>query len=252
MHSSRPQPLIGKTIVVTRPLSQAHQLADQLDLLGAAVYEFATIDIQLQIAPLPHDIADVDWVVFTSANAVRGLKASMSSESLPFRFPEAKLCAVGPATRRELEISGLQCDLVPEEFTAEHAFAALNDADSFSGKRVLLPQGNIARQTLAESLREAGARVDRLVVYDTVCPIHDDYEVRALIDARPDLVTFTSASTAQNFALAVQPGQLPSTEYASIGPQTTVAAEEAGLTIAFESKQHDIPGLIDSIIKHYS
>lgn len=245
-------PLLGKIIVVTRPVAQSRQLADQLDRLGATVFEFATIEVRLVLCSPPMDLEGFDWVVFTSANAVRGVKASLAEAGLPLAFPGAKICAVGPSTCETLELSGIPCDLVPDEYTADDAFEALQQADTLTGKRILLPQGNIARQGLAESLMEAGARVERMVVYETVCPHHEEQRIRALIDARPDLVTFTSASTAQNFALIIQPGQLPDTVYASIGPQTTAAARECGLEIAIEPKQHDIPGLIDAIVSHYS
>ena len=252
MDTNDMRPLLGRTIVVTRTLAQAHHLADQLDRLGATVYEFATIEIRLIVCALPADLDEVDWVVFTSVNAVRGMKASMTDAGKAFAFPGARICAVGPATAEQLEASGVTCDLVPEEFTADAAFAALEEADSLAGKKVLLPQGNIARQGLAESLLEAGAQVERMIVYETVCPHHDERQIRGLIDARPDLVTFTSASTAQNFALTIHPGQLPSTKYASIGPQTTAAAVECGLPVAIEAERHDIAGLIDAIVSHYS
>jgi uroporphyrinogen-III synthase len=37
--------------------------------------------------------------------------------------------------------------------------------------------------------------------------------------------------------------------FVSIGPQTTVAAEERGLAIAAEAKLHTIPGLVDTILE---
>lgn len=252
MSSKSIQPLVGKVVVVTRAIDQAHQLAEELGHLGAVVYEFATIDIKLIETPLTHDVVTFDWIVFTSANGVRGFRASMYASGENFQFHNAKICAVGPSTQRELEACGVSVDLVPETYTAEAAFEAMKNTDVLNGTRVLLPQGNIATQDLAESLIEAGANVERVVVYETVCPHHDTDSVRGLIDARPDLVTFTSASTARNFCLSINPGHLKNTEYACIGPRTSAAARECGLNVAIEPTQHDIAGLIDAIIKHYS
>ena len=49
---------------------------------------------------------------------------------------------------------------------AGQAFATLDMA----GKRVLLPQADIARDTVAAGLRDAGANVDTVVAYRTVLP----------------------------------------------------------------------------------
>lgn len=253
MFAKKSKPLAGKVIVVTRAISQASQLADGLKELGAVVVEFPTIVIDLLIAELPESIADSDWVVFTSANAVRGLKLSMEASDRPFEFLNAKVCAVGPATERELKAEKVNVDLVPDTYTAEATFEALsNKVDDLSGKRFLLPQGSIARDALAKSLAEAGAEVTPVVVYETICPEPDEERIQALVAIEPDLITFTSGSTARNFVKLVDVDAFPNTAYASIGPHTTEVAESCGLTITIQPNQHDIPRLINAITTHYA
>lgn len=246
------KPLAGKTIVVTRARAQAGKLAGALEDLGATVIEFPTIEIQgVESPPEIAALNDFDWVVFTSANAVDYFAATLDAQDSPFAFGSAKVCAVGPATREALEARGVSVDLVPEEFVAEAALDALRVAeDEMQGKRILLPRGSIARDVLPEGLCALGAHVTDAVVYRTVRPEVSDEAKDALVAARPDLVTFTSASTARHYVEILGPERIEALDgvaYASIGPQTTDAAEQAGLEVAIEPARHDVPGLVEAI-----
>ncbi len=124
-------------------------------------------------------------------------------------------------------------DIVPEKFIAEGVLAALKKTDAgITGRRVLLPRGELARDALHQGLRDIGAEPTDIVVYRTVCPEVSEQAKDALIAARPDIVTFTSGSTARHYAQILGPeriAKLGDVVYASIGPQTTQAAEKAGL-----------------------
>lgn len=253
MLGRKSKPLSGKVIVVTRALAQASQLADGLKKLGAVIVEFPTIEIDLCIVELDDSLLEVDWIVFTSANGVRGLKLCADAAGREFAFPDTKICAVGPATERELQEVKIAVDLVPKTYTAEAAFDALQKKiGNLKGTRFLLPQGSIARDALELSLEAAGASVKKILVYETVCPEPDSVRVNALIAAEPDLITFTSGSTARNFVDLVNVDQLPNAAFASIGPHTTEVAESQGLSITVQPDQHDIPGLIDAITEYFS
>jgi uroporphyrinogen III methyltransferase/synthase len=73
--------------------------------------------------------------------------------------------------------------------------------------------------------------------------------VARLREEGADIVTFTSASTAEHFfALGI-----PWPDHCvagSIGPVTTQALVELGQAPAFEAKEHDIPGLVKAIRKY--
>ena len=51
-------------------------------------------------------------------------------------------------------------ELTPAEFRAEAVAEALREFGPIGGSRVLLPRADIARDVLAEALREAGAEVE--------------------------------------------------------------------------------------------
>lgn len=250
-------PLSGKTIVVTRALTQARNLADGLEELGAKIVVFPTIDIKLLIATIPAGLENVDWVVFTSTNGVRGLHASARAENLKLKFPKARICCVGPATEKMAEKAGLNVDLLPDVYTAGDVFGALQEVEGdLTGKRILLPRGNIANPRLRNSLVKAGVQVETLIVYETECPAQDPEAIDALLKTAPDMVGFTSASSARNFMKLLGNTNLNALKeraaFASIGPQTTRAAQAKGMEIYVEPNQHDIPGLIEAIQKYYS
>ena len=125
--------------------------------------------------------------------------------------------------------------------------------DGIAGQRFLVPHGELARDLLPDALRARGADVAEPIVYRTVCPEMTDEAKDALVAARPDIVTFTSASTARHYVQILGPeriGALGEVVYASIGPQTTQAADAAGLTISIEPARHDVPGLIEAIERY--
>ena len=252
-HADRP--LLGKKIVVTRARTQAGKLAAALEALGAEVIEFPTIVIEPIEARFDMaSLHEFDWVVFTSSNGVQYFADLLEAGGVPFDLQGAKVCAVGPATKAALEERGVAVDVVPEEFMAEGAISALEKTEvGVAGRRVLLPRGELARDTLPEGLRDLGAEVTEIVVYRTACPQVSEEAKDALVAAKPDIVTFTSGSTARHYAMilgAERVAALGGVVYASIGPTTTLAAEEAGLKIAIESMRHDVPGFVEALERY--
>jgi uroporphyrinogen III methyltransferase/synthase len=116
------------------------------------------------------------------------------------------------------------------------------------GKRVLVARAGEARDVLPDALRERGAEVEVVALYETVAePLADD-RVAAAADA--DYVTFTSSSTVRYLMKALD-GRAPDPfpRVVSIGPVTSETAREHGLTVAVEAEQHDIDGLVAAIVE---
>ena len=115
-----------------------------------------------------------------------------------------QLCAVGPTTAKRLAHYGLEADLVPSDHHSEGVAEALRSTTNLSGKRILLPRSEIASKRLPRELEKSGAKVIDIAAYRTVSETdlgktggHDVY--RMLLNKSIDVVTFTSASTVQNF-----------------------------------------------------
>jgi uroporphyrinogen III methyltransferase/synthase len=139
---------------------------------------------------------------------------------------------------------------VPEEYVAEGVVAALDArARRLAGVRVLLPRAREARPLLPDALRERGAVVDVVTVYDTVpaatlpCPVAD-------VEAA-DYVTFTSSSTARCFVNLMGADdlvtRLAATKLASIGPVTSGTLRDLGLPVGVEAGVYTAAGLVAAL-----
>lgn len=248
------QPLAGKTIVVTRAESQGSVLTSELAALGAKVIDFPAIAIH-SVTPETPIPDDASWLIFTSANGVQHFAEALKRAGRTIAdYRNADCCAIGPATAEALRVCGMPVTLMPEHYIAESILDALTRLENgVAGKRFLMPRGNLARPDLPDALRAAGAEVCECVVYETSMPVLAPETVAAMLSERPDMIVFTSSSTARNFATLVGEAALEDlkarAQFASIGPITTETAEKLGMKIAIEPADHEIPALVYEIVQ---
>ncbi len=251
-------PLAGTRILVGRARHQASSLSAGLRSLGASVVEIPFIEIRKPRSFQPLDEAlknlkNYDWLILTSVNGVEAMWERRKKIRLTRRhFEHLQIAAIGPATKRALVKNGLTVKMVPEEYVAESVVRGLRDR--VSGKRVLLVRAKVARDVIPEELRSAGAVVDVVEAYETVLPKKSRERLLALMKdstRRPHLVTFTSSSTARNFAELLGTARtrlLKDVEFASIGPVTSVTLRELHLPVAIEAREFTMGGLIRAIV----
>lgn len=245
-------PLRGRRIVVTRPRHQADSLRTALAALGADVVVAPAIIIEppKDWAPLDAAIAnadDFDWIVFTSVNGVDAFFDRATS------IPKTQFAAIGPATEEALVSRGATASVVPTRFIAEEVFAAMARHSELTGKKILLPRADIAREALPELLRGAGAVVDVVVAYRTVPSRDDIARATALVrDGSVDAVTFTSGSTVRSFFSATDSELRSRVVPASIGPITSAALRDLNVEPVIEAAQYTNAGLVDAIRRHFS
>ena len=237
------RPLAGRTVAVTRARAQASGLASRLRALGADVIEAPAIRIAPIAGPAPQ-LEDYDLVCLTSPNAVSLLFERLTADGLDARaFAGARVAAIGPGTVAALREHGLIADIVPERFVAEGLIEALVDVPI---TRALLARAAQARDTLPDALRERGAEVDIVTLYETVAEPLDGEQLDRL--ARADYVTFTSSSTVR-FLLQSAGGRLDGrSRSVSIGPVTSATLREHGITVDVEATRHDIDGLLEALL----
>jgi len=258
------RPLFGRRIVVTRSREQAGELVEMLEERGAEAIQAPTI----RIAP-PEDIEALEracldagaytWIIFTSANAVESFMQQLLAVSDVRELKGVRLCAIGPSTAQRLSRYGIRVDLTPQEATSEAVLDALTSVGSVRGSRFLLPRADIAREVLADHLRDAGAEVSEVIAYRTLLgggERDSDQDIyRMLLDRQIDAVTFTSASTVKNFARIFGEEQavdlLSSTVVASIGPVTAEAAQQLGIQTTVMPTRYTIPDLVDALVEHF-
>ncbi len=254
------QPLYGKRILVTRAREQASGLSELLRSRGAEPVEFPVIrisrlaDTTAMDAALTH-LSEYGWALFTSINAVPVVAERLFALGLDARaFHTTKIAAIGPATAEAIrQHLGLRADYVPTEAVAEAVLAQWPEAD-VSGTRLLFPRAAEGRELLPDQMRERGAVVDVIPVYETLFDGDSAEEIRRLLrEGRIDAITFTSASTVQNFAQAVTLSAetlmetVGKTKIVAIGPVTADAARDLGLTVDLVAEEHTIVGLVAAL-----
>ncbi len=243
------RPLHGEVVAVTRARAQASGLAERLRELGAEVVE--TPAIRIEPRPVEGElleavgrIGEYALVCFTSPNGVGLLFEALASTGRDARaLAGATVAAIGPGTAAALLEHGIRADVVPERFVAEALVEALEPVE-VDGRRVLVARAAEARSVLPDALRERGAVVDDVALYETVAEPLTEAQLAGL--ERATYVTFTSSSTVR-FLLDSGARPPAGARIVSIGPVTSATAEERGLTVDVVAERHDIDGLVDAL-----
>ncbi len=271
MKPNENHPLAGTRILVGRARHQAGSLCASLRSLGASVIEIPFIEIRRPESYVPLDTAlknikSYDWLILTSANGVEAMWERVRKLRITRRtLKRLKIAAIGPATKKAIVKHGLKVKMVPEEYVAESVVKGLRE--EVNGKRVVLIRAKVARDVIPDELRAAGAEVDVVEAYETVVPERSRARLRALMKnaaRRPHVVTFTSSSTAKNFAELLGdatagsrggawlkeglPKDLQGVQLASIGPVTSATLRELQLPVAIEAREFTMGGLIRAIV----
>jgi uroporphyrinogen III methyltransferase / synthase len=245
------RPLFGRRVVVTRARAQASGLAATLAALGAEVIELPTIRIvpridSREVRDAASSIDSYALVCVTSPNGARLLFEALAAAGRDARaLANATVAAIGPGTAGALADHGIRADIVPERSIAEALVEALGHLD-LEGRPALVARAAEARDVLPEALRERGAQVDVVALYETVSEDPDPEAIEAAQGA--DYITFTSSSTVRNFVSALA-GRVPAdARVVAIGPVTAQTAREAGLEVKVEAERHDVDGLVEALL----
>jgi len=258
--ANQEEPLSGWRILTTRASKQSNGLAAPLREMGAEVVEIPTIEIKPPSSYKALDaalknISKYDWLILTSVNGVEALFVRLKKLRIaPEKLAHLQVAAIGPATQREIEKQGLKVAVTPERYVAEAVVEALKGKTK--GKRVLLVRAKVARDVLPIELRKAGAKVDVAEAYETHVPKGAKAKLNRLFSndtSRPDIVTFTSSSTATNFLALLEKDHwhgLREIWLASIGPVTSDTLRQAGFKPNIEALEYTMEGLALAIAKH--
>jgi uroporphyrinogen-III synthase len=142
-------------------------------------------------APLAAALArsgEYDWIVYTSANAVRF--------ATPLGDARARVACIGEATARAARAAGLRVDVVPGgESSPERLAESLAARGALEGRRVLFPRSARAREDLVRALESRGAVVDAVEAYRTLVPEGAGQALRGELERGLDAVALTSPST---------------------------------------------------------
>lgn len=255
------RPLSGLTVVVTRTAEQAGALVNPLRALGAEVVVMPVIEIAdpLDSSELEASIADIacyDWLVLTSTNAVDRFLTHLSEIGPPAEvLRHVKVAAVGPVSAERVRAYGIEPAVVPKDFRAEGVVEALGERHIGSGSRVLVPRAAEARDVLPEQLGALGAEVNAVDLYRLVPAEPDPATLERIGAGQVDVVIFASGATARHFVELLEAhgfdaaNVAATTDIASIGPVTSAAVRELGLSVDIEAPQQTMDALVGEIVR---
>jgi uroporphyrinogen III methyltransferase / synthase len=237
------RPLHGRTVAVTRARAQASALAARLRELGADVVEAPAIRTRALGADVPA-LDAFDLLCVTSPTGAHELFAALAPSGRDARALHGlRVAAIGPGTARALTEHGIAADVVPERSVAEGLVEALAGVPV---RRALVARAAEGRDVLPDALRERGAEVEVLALYETVPDPLDEPTSAAALDA--DFVTFTSASSVRFFLQAAGGAAELTGRIASIGPATSEELRRHGLEPAVEADPHTPDGLVAALL----
>ncbi len=252
------KPLFGWSVLIPRTRDHSAALPSRLQDYGARCLDVPTISMELPRTPLQMDKAirgmvegRYEWVVFTSANAVRAVREKLESLGLDSRaYSGLRIAAIFDSTVNALAEWGVRPDLVPagEQSTAALAavFPAFDDAlDPIN--RVFVPRADIATESLSAELSALGWEVEVVIGYRTVRAAPPPSETReAIKTGKFDAVVFTSSTTVRNLVgIAGKPHK--HTVVAAIGPRTAETCEEHGLAVDVVAAEPTATALADAL-----
>jgi uroporphyrinogen-III synthase len=241
-------------VAVTRPAGNAEELAALLRAGGAdpVILPLTRIvpvaDAELRAAA--ERIADYDWVVFTSVNAVQALARVRGDDAgaIDLEQPRA-VAAVGSSTAAAVRaLLGWRVDVVPEDFIGAALVPAMMSHGLQPGATVLWPRAEHPREELARGLEVAGATIHAPVAYATRPDPANARELARQVEAGAiDVIVFTAPSAIASYAAATPRG---TAVHAVIGPSTADAARAHGLPVHVQPAEHTIAALVRSVFEY--
>ncbi len=173
-----------------------------------------------------------------------------------------RIAAIGPATAKAVEETGLKPQLAPlliaHEFLAEALAEDLLAQVEGSLQHFLLVRAEEAREIIPGILQAAGHTVSVAAAYRNIVPLDAIPALKRIFsspESSPDAITFTSSSTARNLiALLESAGHRisPSVVIASIGPITSGTLRSLGYEPTLEAPQSTIASLAAALAAHFN
>lgn len=255
-------PLFGVSIGVTRPEDQSEEVIEQIVSLGGEPVLMPMIEVgpvSEENGAIIHStlqrLHEFQWLIFTSVNGVSEFFRHLHQTGRDSRsLGHVRVAAIGSSTAQRLATFGIRADLVPDAFRAESLAAAL--AEQAKGQGALWLRASRGRDVLPMMLKDAGVRLEQLVVYRN----EDTQEfspdiIRRIKSETLHWIGLSSPSIARRFCQLLDAAAMSrsglSTRIAAISPVTAAAAREAGLIVSAEAEVATWPGLLEAIQKQH-
>jgi uroporphyrinogen III methyltransferase / synthase len=254
--------LAGKRIVITRSAAQSEAIARELLVRGAipVVLPLVSFAEPENFAPLDAALTQIekfDWIIFTSAQAVRTIvkRGKELKNSLIRTGGQLRAACVGPVSADAAREAGFSVEHVAETHTgaglAEELGARLR------GAKVFLPRSDRANPDLPPALKRHCAQVTEVIAYRTLRPTGiDQRNLRQVADGEADAILFFSPSAVQHFAELSGGEQIKTLQdnlaIAAVGPVTANALRGAGVTRMVVAGDTTATAVVEALELHFA
>ena len=165
------------------------------------------------------NISDYDWIGFTSVTGVEALFEILAKNNRDIReIGNAKIAAIGSATKDALTKHGLKVDYVPEVFDGENLAYGLSKFK----KKILMFRAFNGTPEISKIFSEEKIDFTEIYLYKT------EYVKISHVPEDADIIIFTSASTVRGFAENIK--NMRDVQTVCIGRQTAEEAKNFGFT----------------------
>lgn len=200
------QSLLGASVIVTRPVGSASALIRAARARGADIVRLpgvrlARVDQANETQDALKAAQSADHWIFTSPSAVRFCL------QLGVDPPRFDVFTVGQGTRRALQRHGIAA-FAPSGAQNSEGLLADPKLPPLHGKSIVIIDAPGGRDLLAPALRERGARVERIAVYQRLPPRLRAQHFSALAQARRPWISLVSSSAILNNLVNTLPMEL--------------------------------------------
>lgn len=251
-------PLQGKRVILTQSTEQCEKLEKMLNLEQAVTIKIPTIDFKLvnhldQIDRALDNLEQYDLLVLTSQNSFEFLYKLIKQRNIV--IPEKlKIAAVGDETKQVIEDAGFKVSYVPDnQKTSDQLADYLIQKVHLTRKKVLFPKSSLSNSKLPDKLRQAGAWVDDIVLYETSTNSESRNVFNAVMGYPVDWILFSSPSAVRSFFSFASYEEVQSwifdlgIKVGSIGSTTTKELIEMHIPVAIQAPRPSSKVLIQSI-----
>lgn len=258
-------PLSNKQILVTRPESQAQELASKLKLLGAHIVQMPAIETIKIYKPVELEnfykaVEEIynskckKCIVFTSPQGVFYFFELLRDRKIDIRklfiCGNVKFAVIGAGTENALKKYGIFADYMPLKYSSEDLGKLLvSKADHISHMYIFrAKKGSIG---LTDKLDNAGICYSDIPIYNTVYtkPYQVTEKIAAAFSNKEfDFVTFTSTSTVEGFVSLFKDIDYKNIKAVCIGDKTAARALLYGMDVIV-SKEATTDSMVAAVLE---
>jgi len=239
------KPLLGKRVILTVSENLGNEWRKVFEEQGAEVWEIPMT--RIEALPVQKKwrarVLKSDWLVFTSAAAVRAFPSVAGDLR---SISHCKIAAVGKSTAQVLRSIGLFPDWVG---AGPGSKELLSGWPKKAQGRILHLTGDAGNGDLVKGFRKMGFSAERLVIYKNSAGEEvPDPVLRILRSEGADWVVFASGTAAKRFRKIISRW---STEpkVIVIGPATAKAAKHVGWRVCSVAKEPSSDSVLKGILK---